>query len=393
MTTNSHPFDAITPESLVERGSWKWTRFPDTLPGFVAEMDFPLAEPITDALAKSFDFQRFGYLPQPVAEELKEATAGYLAQTHHWAVDADQVYLSGDVLQAYEVALRQLVTPGSPIIVPTPAYMPFLTLTTALGHPVIEVPMVDGPAGRPEMNLAAIAEHLAGEAELVVLCNPHNPLGLVYHQDELEALATVVEEAGGMVFSDEIHAPLVFGDHRHIPYATVSDTAAQHSITAISASKAWNLPGLKCSQLVVTSDRHKELLAPLSFIVSHGASTPGVVASIAAYREGGPWLEEVKNYLSGNFDVIDSFAANHLPGSRYRRPEGTYITWFDAREIDIGTADSPADYLREHAGVSLTDGALCGEAGKGHLRLIAATPRPILTELLERIASHWERHN
>ena len=393
MNTDSHPFDAITPENLVERGSWKWTRFPGTLPGFVAEMDFPLAKPITEALSTSFDLQRFGYLPQPVAEELKEATADYVSRTHSWAIEPELVYLSGDVLQAYEVVLRQLITPGSPIIVPTPAYMPFLTLTTALGHPVIEVPMLDGPDGRPEMDLPTIADHLAGEAELVVLCNPHNPLGLVYHHDELEALATVVDDAGGMVFSDEIHAPLVFGNHRHIPYATVSDQAAQHSITAISASKAWNLPGLKCSQLVVTSDRHKELLAPLSFIVSHGASTPGVVASIAAYRDGGPWLEDVKSYLSGNFDVLDDFATNHLPGSGYRRPEGTYITWFDARSIDIGTSDSPADYLREHAGVSLTDGALCGEAGKGHLRLIAATPRPILMELLERIAPHWVRHN
>jgi len=393
MNTDSHPFDAITPETLVERGSWKWTRFPDTLPGFVAEMDFPLAEPITEALSTSFDLQRFGYLPQPVAEELKEATADYVGRTHSWAIEPEQVYLSGDVLQAYEVVLRQLITPGSPIIVPTPAYMPFLTLTAALGHPVIEVPMLDGPDGRPEMDLPTIADHLAGEAELVVLCNPHNPLGLVYHHEELEALAGVVDDAGGMVFSDEIHAPLVFGKHRHIPHATVSDQAAQHSITAISASKAWNLPGLKCSQLAVTSDRHKELLAPLSFIVSHGASTPGVVASIAAYRDGGPWLEDVKNYLSGNFDVLDDFATNHLPGSGYRRPEGTYITWFDARSIDIGTSDSPADYLREHAGVSLTDGALCGEAGKGHLRLIAATPRPILMELLERIAPHWVRHN
>ena len=393
MNPDAHPFDTITPESLVERGSWKWTRFPGTIPGFVAEMDFPLAEPITEALSTSFERQRFGYLPQPVAEELKEATADYVRTTHNWAVEPERVYLSGDVLQAYEVALRQLVSPGSPIIVPTPAYMPFLTLTTALGHPVIEVPMVEGPSGRPEMNLASIAEHLAGDAELVVLCNPHNPLGLVYRHDELAELATVVDDAGGMVFSDEIHAPLVFGNHRHIPYATVSDQAAQHSITAISASKAWNLPGLKCSQLVVTSDRHKELLAPLSFVISHGASTPGVVASIAAYREGGEWLEDVKSYLSGNFDVLDDFAANHFPGSGYRRPEGTYIAWLDARSIDIGTADSPADYLREHAGVSLTDGALCGEAGKGHLRLIAATPRPILTELLERIAPHWERHN
>ena len=393
MNTDSHPFDAITPETLVERGSWKWTRFPGTLPGFVAEMDFPLAKPIIEALSTSFDLQRFGYLPQPVAEELKEATADYVSRTHSWAIEPEQVYLSGDVLQAYEVVLRQLITPGSPIIVPTPAYMPFLTLTSALGHPVIEVPMLDGPDGRPEMDLPTIADHLAGEAELVVLCNPHNPLGLVYHHDELEALAGVVDDAGGMVFSDEIHAPLVFGNHRHIPYATVSAQAAQHSITAISASKAWNLPGLKCSQLVVTSDRHQELLAPLSFIVSHGASTPGVVASIAAYRDGGPWLEDVKNYLSGNFDVLDDFATNHLPGSGYRRPEGTYITWFDARSIDIGTSDSPADYLREHAGVSLTDGALCGEAGKGHLRLIAATPRPILMELLERIAPHWVRHN
>ena len=393
MSAATHPFDQITPEWLEGRGSMKWTRFPGTLPGFVAEMDFPLAPPVKKALQTSVDSEQFGYLPQPVADEMKQTTSGYLARTHGWSVEPSQIHPTGDVLQAYEIALRKLVTPGSPVVIPTPAYMPFLTLTTMVDHPVIEVPMVADDSGRPQMDLEAIATHLEGEAEMVVLCNPHNPLGLVYTDAELRALSEVAEKAGAVVFSDEIHAPLVFGTHRHIPYATVSEHAAEHSITAISASKAWNLPGLKCAQLVVTSSRHKELLDPVAFIVSQSAATPGVLATTAAYRDGGAWLDDVREYLSGNFDLLDQFTADHFPGSGYRRPEGTYIVWLDARGIDIQGAESPTEFLREHTGVSLTDGARCGEAGKGHLRLIAATPRPILQEILERIAPYWQRTN
>lgn len=389
MSLPTHPYDHISEADLIAKGSLKWTHFPGTLPAFVAEMDFPLAPAISDALAEAAQREQYGYLPEPVKREMREATKDFFARSYQWDIPAERIYPTGDVLAAYEVVIRRLVTPDTPIIVPTPAYMPFLTLSEQLDHPVIEVPMLDLDSQRPTLDLDTIGAHLQGDAELVVLCNPHNPLGLVHTKAELRALANVVEAHGGLVFSDEIHAPLVFGDKKHIPYASIGDVAAAHSVTATSASKAWNLPGLKCAQLIVTADHHQEILKPLEFTVSHSASTPGVLATTAAYRDEGPWLTELKDYLRGNLEMIDQFQEEHLPGAHYRIPEGTYIAWLDARSVRIGDQENPAEYFREHAKVSLTDGASCGVAGIGHVRLIAATPRPILTKILQQLSDHW----
>lgn len=382
-----HPWDDIGIETLRARGSMKWTRFPDTLPGFVAEMDFPLAQAIAEALHRAVDAPLLGYLPEPTKQEMKEATAEFLASRYGWEVDADHVFLTADVLSAYEVTLRAFATPGSTVIVPTPAYMPFLSLTEMLGHPVIQVPMVNID-GRPSMDLERIAKELAAGAELVVLCNPHNPLGLVYSDRELLALADVVDQAGALVFSDEIHAPLTLFGHSHIPYASLNETTAAHTVTSTSASKAWNLPGLKAAQLVTSNPAHYEALKKIEFTVSHGASTLGVIATTAAFRDGSEWLNEAREYIEGSArEFADAVAA--LPGASFRQLEGTYIAWLDASNVDIGEHNSPAHFFAKEAGVSVTDGAMCGEAGVGHIRIILATPRPILREMVSRLSAHW----
>ena len=181
------------------------------------------------------------------------------------------------------------------------------------------------------------------------------------------------------MFSDEIHAPLTFFGHRHVPYASLSDTTAQHTVTSTSASKAWNLPGLKCAQLIVSSDAHREKLTDVEFLVSHGAATPGVIATTAAYRDSRDWLAEAKKLhrtLSHSVSVTSSPHCYQAVGSR--QLEGTYIAWLDARSVDIGSYPSPAHYFGGEAKVSVTDGALCGQAGVGHIRLILATPLPIV---------------
>ena len=382
-----HPWDDISADTLRARGSMKWTRFPDTLPGFVAEMDFPLAPPIAEALHRAIDAPLLGYLPEPTKQEMKQATADFLAGRYGWEVEADHVFPTADVLSAYEVTLRAFATPGSSVIVPTPAYMPFLSLTEMLGHPVIQVPVVDVD-GRPSMDLERIAKELAAGAEVVVLCNPHNPLGLVYTEQELLDLASVVDTAGAMVFSDEIHAPLTLFGHTHIPYASLNETTAFHTVTSTSASKAWNLPGLKAAQLVTSNPKHYEALKKIEFTVSHGASTLGVIATTAAFRDGGEWLNEAREYIESSATEFAE-AVSNLPGASYRQLEGTYIAWLDASAVSIGDHPSPAHYFAKEAGVSVTDGAMCGEAGVGHIRLILATPRPILREITDRLSTHW----
>ena len=265
--------------------------------------------------------------------------------------------------------------------------MPFLSLTEMLGHPVIQVPMVDVD-GRPSMDLERIAKELASGAEVVVLCNPHNPLGIVYTKQELLDLATVVDRAGAMVFSDEIHAPLTLFGHTHIPYASLNETTASHTVTSTSASKAWNLPGLKAAQLVTSNPAHYEALKKIEFTVSHGTSTLGVIATTAAFRDGGEWLDEAREYIEGSATEFAE-AISALPGVSYRQLEGTYIAWLDASSVEIGNHPSPSHYFAKEAGVSVTDGAMCGEAGVGHIRLILATPRPILREITGRLSAHW----
>ena len=389
----AHRFDDITVESLRDTGSMKWTRMPGHLSAFVAEMDFGTAPAVTKSLQNSTDKALWGYLPPAVTHDMSEATSEFLRSRYSWEVPSSRIYPTADVLSAYEVVLERFTRPGSAVIVPTPAYMPFLTLTPLRGRDIIQVPMIEGEGGRPEMDLEGITSAFDQGAHLLILCNPHNPLGRVYSESELLALADVIEAQGGVVFSDEIHAPITFDDHRQIPYASLNETTASHTLTATSASKAWNIPGLKCAQLIVSHDDHQASMKDIAFIVSHGAATPGVAANTAAYREGGEWLEDVLAYIDGNRTLLSELLATHLPGVTYREPEGTYIAWLDARGLpDIKGDRSWAQFFSDEAKVGLTDGALCGEAGVDHLRLMLATPHHILEKIVLAMAEAVKKH-
>ena len=382
-----HRFDDIQVEDLVTQGSMKWTRNEGHLAAFVAEMDFGTAPAISDALHAAVDHAQLGYLPPAVKTDMSTATSEYLKSQYDWEISAERIYPTADVLSAYTVVLETLSRPGAPVILPTPAYMPFLTLTPAQGREVIQVPMVQGEGGRLEMDLVGIAKAFEQGAEVFILCNPHNPLGRVYSRQELEDLAAVVEAHKGLVFSDEIHAPLTFPGYQHIPYASLSEATAHHTITATSASKAFNIPGLKCAQLIVSSPAHQEILEKVAFMVSHGAATPGVMANTVAYRQGEEWLADVLSYIDTNRTLLANLVEEHIPQMHYRAPEGTYIAWLDAGDLPPVNGDrSWAQFFSDEARVALTDGALCGEAGVGHLRLMLATPSHILEKIIRAMA-------
>ena len=198
----------------------------------------------------------------------------------------------------------------------------------------------------------------------------------------------MVEANGGRVFADEIHAPLIYPGAAHVPYASLSGVTAAHAVTGTAASKGWNLPGLKCAQFLLSNDQDAAAWAERGSTFEHGASTPGVQAATAAYRAGGPWLGDVVAYLDGSRALLADLLAEHLPEVGYRPPEGTYLAWLDCRDRsgDRGTGASPAEFFLAKARVMLTDGAACGAAGRGHVRLNFATPRPILTEIVRRMA-------
>ncbi|MCR2825495.1 MalY/PatB family protein, partial [Microbacterium sp. zg.Y909] len=313
MSMAPHPdFDAITERDLRAAGSVKWTTFPDTIGAFVAEMDFGLAPAINDALTAALNRGLTGYLPAQVAGDMAAATADWYAATYGWAVPAERVHPVPDVIAAFELAIEKFTRPGSAVIVPTPAYMPFLFVPQLHGREVIEVPSVEVD-GRMTMDLDAIGRAFDDGAGMVVLCNPHNPLGTVFRRDELIALSELVAAKEGRVFSDEIHAPLVYRPAVHVPYASVSDAAAAHTLTAASASKAWNLAGLKCAQVILSNDADAEAWETFGPWAGHGTSTLGALANTAAYSAGAGWLEDVRDYLDGNRRLLAALLAEHVP--------------------------------------------------------------------------------
>ncbi|MFC4256177.1 aminotransferase class I/II-fold pyridoxal phosphate-dependent enzyme [Altererythrobacter xixiisoli] len=376
-------FDAISLDTLRATGATKWAAEDGSIGAFVAEMDFGIAPPITAALHAAVDEGAFGYLPARLTEDLRQATAAMLQARHGWDVPPAQVWPVPDVIKALELAITHHSAPGSKVIVPTPAYMPFLLIPPFHQREVIQVPMLDD-GGHYSYDLDALDRAFADGGNLLLMCNPHNPTGRVFTQEELAAVAQVVERHQGRVFADEIWAPLVFPGHKYVPYASVSEAAAGHTITAISASKAWNLPGLKCAQVITSNMADQELWQKIGFFAGHGTSNLGVTANIAAYRDGFPWLDQVLAYLQRNAEALAAMVADKLPGVRFARPEGSYIAWLDFR----GTAApvNPAALFKAQAGVHLTDGASCGAGYEGFVRVILATPLPILTEIVERMA-------
>ena len=362
--------DALTAADLDVATSRKWSLHPGTIGAWVAEMDFGTAPAVTAALHRSID----GGAPA-TARGMAEATVDWMRAEYDWAVDPEHVHHVSDVMAALGVAVSEYSPEGSAVIVPTPAYMPFLTYPPTLGRPVVEVPGIVEDGGWRH-DLDAIDRAFADGAGTLVLCNPQNPTGTVLEREELEAIAEIVERHGGRVFADEIHAPLRFDGRRHIPYASISEAAAGHTLTGTSASKAWNVPGLKAAQLIVSNDADQERYGRFGFAVQHGAATPGVIAATAAYREGREWLADVVDYLDGNRRLLAELVSEHLPGAVFRAPDATYLAWIDCR--GLGIDGSPAAFFRERAGVTLTDGALCGAGAEGFVRLVFAMPRPLL---------------
>jgi cystathionine beta-lyase len=265
--------------------------------------------------------------------------------------------------------------------------MPFLSVPVYLGREIIQVRMA-GEDGWFTFDLDAIEDAFRAGGHLLIFCNPYNPLGRVFTAAEIAALTEVVDRHGGRVFADEIHAPLIYPGLRHLPYAASSPAAAAHTLTATSASKAWNLPGLKCAQVILSSDPDRKIWAEMGFFASHGAANPGVVANVAAYRHGEAWLEEVLTYLDDNRRLLAGLLARHLPQIRYRPPDGTYLAWLDCTAMDL--PGSPGALVTERARVTVIDGPAFGDGGPGAFRLNFATPQPILTEIVERVAAALE---
>ncbi|WP_019546147.1 MalY/PatB family protein [Streptomyces sulphureus] len=379
------PLLGCTREELRRRTSAKWSAYPpDVLPLWVAEMDVPLAPAVVDAVQEALRLGDTGY---PFGTEYAEALDAFARARWGWSFPADRTALVPDVMQGMVEILKLTTSPGDAVVVNSPVYTPIYQFCEHLGRKVLEAPL--GPDRR--IDFAALATAFAdatssGRTAAWFLCNPHNPTGTVHTGEELAEAAQLAEAHGVRVVADEIHAPLVLNGAHHTPYLSVP--GAERGFSLLSASKAWNLAGLKAAVAVAGDDAADEL-ARIPEEVSHGPSHVGVLAHTAALRYAGEWLDALLAGLDRSRRLLGDLLAAHLPAVGYRLPEATILAWLDCRALGLG--DDPAAAFLDRGRVALTSGPAFGTGGEGRVRLNYATSPDILEEAVARMASVFRR--
>jgi cystathionine beta-lyase len=375
-------FDDVSLGALRRRRSAKWQTYPpDVLPAWVAEMDFPLAPPVRDALQAALDDDDCGY---PFPGGLAESFAPFAAERWGWTVDPARVRLVPDVMIAVVETLRVLTAPGDGVVINPPVYRPFFGAIDELGRELVEAPMAEG-AGRWELDLDALEAAFAGGARTYLLCNPHNPTGRSLARAELEAVAELALRHDVAVVSDEIHAPLTLAGATHTPFASLGEDAARRGLTITGATKAWNLAGMKCAVVVAGSAAMEQELAALPESLRFHAGHFGVLGTSAAFESGGPWLDELLAYLDGNRRLLAELLAERLPEVGYVPAEAGYLAWLDCRALGLG--DDPAEAFLGRGRVALSPGPHFGTQGRGFARLNLGTSAALVAEAVERIAA------
>ena len=377
-------FKTLPLDQLRQRNTMKWTTFDqDVLPLWVAETDFDTCPAVIEAVQNAVDIQQFGYPSD--ASRLADALTAWCATRYNWDINPAWVHDLPDVLKGVELAINHFTVAGSSIILPTPAYMPFYSVLEITGRKINQVPMIFDN-GRYSFDLVAIEEAFVNGAGGLILCNPYNPLGATFTAEELQSLAQLAQKYHARIISDEIHAPLTL-DEVHIPTASVSDVAAEVTVTITATSKGWNTPGLKCAQFILHNERDEKTWKKINPFRSHGASTIGIAASIGAYEKGGEWLDAEVEYLRKNRQFLLDNLSEAIPGVSFNAPQATYLAWLNFSEVEGLNGQDPAAFLLEHAKVALNPGLPFGPGGENHARLNFGTSQEILEEFLDRTST------
>ena len=377
-------FNAISLAALRRRRGTKWTRYPpDVLPAWVADMDFDMAEPIRAGLAGMMEANDLGYAPKLPASGLPEAFAAFAARRFPgWEVAPERMVAIADIVQGIHLAIEAFTRPGDGVCTLTPVYPPFLQAVAETGRRLDHCTMVRGD-GRYEIDFDALGATIDGRTRILLLCTPHNPLGRVFERDELEALAELAIERDLVVVADEIHADIVYPGFRHIPFASLGPEAEARTVTMTSATKSFNIAGLRCAVVLFGSDRLAERFDAWPERIRGAVSSFGMEATRIAWTECDEWLDALLAHLEGNRDFLHAFVAERLPGMRMVLPAATYLGWLDCREF--GLEPDPYQWFLDRARVGFNDGRDFGDGGEGHVRINFATSRAILAQVLERM--------
>jgi cystathionine beta-lyase len=360
-------------DHLRDRPGAKWHRPGGLLAAWVADMDFPVAPTIRERLSALVatdlgypDWERAGTSPLPLlfAERMQHRCG--------WSLDPGRLHELCDVMQGVQMAVHHLSDPGDTVVLHTPAYPPFLESLEQMGRRVLAVPW-------PFDHDALEQQLIAQPARLMILCHPHNPTGHVFDESELIRLGEIAQRHGLRVISDEIHADLTHGPHRHIPFASLAAELSGRTVTVTSASKAFNLAGLRWAILHAGSAEFNQVLHALPQQYLGAPNLMAVAAIEEAWSSAEPWLDEVLQLLEENRSWLADALARHLPGARYHVPDATYLAWIDCRGMELG--EDPATVFRRR-GVELSPGPRFGTEGAGHVRLNFATSPAILEQIV-----------
>ena len=375
-----NPLSRLSLTDLRGRTSEKWRAHPaDVLPMFVAEMDVPLASPVVEAITQAARRGDTGY---PAGTAYAEALADFAEKRWGWAgLAVERTTMVPDVMQGILEVLDVISGRADTVVINSPVYAPFYFFVEHTGRTIEEAPL--GDDGRIDLTVLENAFRRAaarGPRPAYLLCNPHNPTGTVHTAAELTAVAALAARHGVRVVADEIHAPLVLPGATFVPYLSISD----QGFSVLSASKAWNLAGIKAA-VVIAGPGAVDDLARIPWWMKNAPSHVGVLAHTAALRDATDWLDALLAGLDDNRRLLTGLLAEHLPDIRYRPGEGTYLAWLDCRRLGLG--DDPAATFLERGRVALSPGPSYGTGGAGHARLNIGTTPEILTEGVRRITA------
>lgn len=368
----------------------------DLIPLWVADMDFPVAEPIKDALRKRVEHPFYGYT-QP-GKDVIDSIVNRSKTKYNWEIEPEWVVFTPGVVPALQTAVKSLTHPGDEVILQEPAYHPFFPVIKNSGCSIVnnQLKLVNG---RYEMDFEDLESKFhpktrrlrgPGRLKTIIFCNPHNPVGRLWSPDEIDKMGNIVIDNGGVVISDEIHCEILFKGNKHTPFASLSDKFEQNSIVCMSPSKTFNLAGLEVSSIIIPNQRLRE-----DFINTRSGIVPnpnlfGYTALEAAYKHGDEWLEQVLEYLQGNLDHIRKFLETYIPEIKMIEPQGTYLLWLDCRDLGIDP-HTLQKFMIEDARVGMEDGYIFGEGGRGFMRMNIATQRSELTRALTRIKNAYDQ--
>jgi cysteine-S-conjugate beta-lyase len=369
-------------DTLRQRRSFKWRTYPaDVLPAWVAEMDFALAQPVIDAVTGALALGDAGY---GHIGALGEVFAGFAADRLGWAADPARVFAIPDVMTGLAEVIQALTPPGAGVVINPPVYPPFWFRFGFTGRRIVEAPLARDAAGRYDLDPEALDRALAEPGVAAyLLASPHNPTGNVWTRAQLHTVAELCQRHDVLLVVDEIHAPLVLPGAEYVPFLSIDHEMTSRAFAFTSASKGWNIPGLKCGLAVSGSAAGDKVLAERweAFLPGH----LGVLASVAAFTDGLPWLDAVRAQLDENRGLLRDLLADQLSGARYQPPQASFLAWIDCR--GLGLDGDPAARFLERGRVALSPGPDFGRPGHGFARLNMGTSPELLAEAVHRMAA------